>query len=124
MRISDWSSDVCSSDLLFEQRHVDIGFDVALGAGIAVPVPGAAEIAGLFDDANVGDADLVQFRRREKATETAPEHERIDRLVDRVAAKRAIDIQIVDVAAKVDGPLDLLPVSLGVQPTGAFLGIF
>src|SRR3546814_1299015 len=61
---------------LFEQRHVDIGFDVALGAGIAVPVPGAAEIAGLFDDANVGDADLVQFRRREKATETATYHER------------------------------------------------
>src|SRR3546814_8633113 len=57
MRISDWSSDVCSSDL-------------------------------------------------------------------RVADQRAVDIRIVDVAAKVAGHLDILAVSLGVEPLGAFLGIF
>ena len=30
---------------LFEQRQVAVAFDVALGARIAVPVPGAAEVA-------------------------------------------------------------------------------
>src|SRR3546814_19550515 len=78
MRISDWSSDVCSSDL---------------------------------------------FRRREKATETATDHERLDRLVDRVADQRAVDIRIVDGAAKVAGHPDNLAVSLGVEPLGAFHGI-
>ena len=35
---------------LFEQRQVAIALDVALGAGIAVPVPGAAEVAAGLDD--------------------------------------------------------------------------
>src|SRR5437762_4549936 len=42
---------------LFEQRQIHVGFDVTLGAGIAVPVPGPAKIPGLLDDANVRDPD-------------------------------------------------------------------
>jgi len=38
---------------LFEQRQVAIGFDIALRAGIAVPVPGAAEVSAGLDDADV-----------------------------------------------------------------------
>ena len=41
---------------LFEQRHVDERRRVALRAGVAVPVPGAAEVAALLDDAHVVDA--------------------------------------------------------------------
>jgi uncharacterized lipoprotein YbaY len=40
---------------LFEQGHVDHRGSVALRAGIAIPVPGAAEIAALLDDADVRD---------------------------------------------------------------------
>ena len=36
-----------------EERQVDVCLNVALRAGIAIPVPGTAEVAGLFDDANV-----------------------------------------------------------------------
>ena len=43
---------------LFEQREVDVGLDVALGARVPVPVPGAAEVAALLNDAKVVDARL------------------------------------------------------------------
>src|SRR3546814_14221157 len=38
MRISDWSSDVCSSDLLNQQRQLTIGADLAQGvvSGVAM----------------------------------------------------------------------------------------
>ena len=54
---------------LFEQRQVDVGFDVALGAGIAIPIPGAADIAALFDDPNISDAGLAQARAGQQPTE-------------------------------------------------------
>ena len=38
---------------LFEQRQVDVRLDVAHRARVAVPVPGAAEVAALLDDADV-----------------------------------------------------------------------
>ena len=34
----------------FEQGQVTVGFNVALGTGVAVPIPGAAEIAAGFDE--------------------------------------------------------------------------
>ena len=45
---------------LLEQRQVAVRLDVALRAGVAVPVPGAAEVAAGLDDAEVGDALLGQ----------------------------------------------------------------
>src|SRR3712207_8289211 len=43
---------------LLQQRHVNVGFDVAGRARIAVPVPGPAEIPALLYDAQVFDALL------------------------------------------------------------------
>ena len=45
---------------LLEQRQVDVGLDVALRPRVAVPVPGAAEVAALLDDADVVDAGLLE----------------------------------------------------------------
>jgi hypothetical protein len=45
---------------LFEQRHVDERRRVAHGARVPVPVPRAAEVAALLDDANVVDPRLLQ----------------------------------------------------------------
>ena len=56
---------------LFEQRHVDERCGVALRAGVAVPVPGAAEVAALLDDAHVVDAGLLQPRAGDEAGEAA-----------------------------------------------------
>jgi hypothetical protein len=43
---------------LLQEGHGDHGGGVTLGTGIAVPVPGTAEVAALLDDANIGDAGL------------------------------------------------------------------
>ena len=56
---------------LLEQRHVDHRRGVALRAGIAVPVPGAAEIAALLDDAHVLDTGLDQARGGHQPGEAA-----------------------------------------------------
>src|SRR5216683_462283 len=45
---------------LLEQRQIDVGLDIALRARIAVPVPGAAEVAAFLDDADVLEAGLAQ----------------------------------------------------------------
>src|SRR3546814_16682364 len=69
MRISDWSSDVCSSDLLaaFQQRQV--GVDLAEeepGAGIAAHQQGV-----LADPAECGIAGMGFFQRRRTVGEYA-----------------------------------------------------
>src|SRR3546814_2518685 len=71
MRISDWSSDVCSSDLLValavvgrpvpgeERQRVQVARRVDAGTGVAVLQPGAADVVVLVDD-RVADARLVE----------------------------------------------------------------
>ena len=63
---------------LFEQRHVHHRRGVALRAGIAVPVPGAAEVAALLDDAHVGDARLDQPRAGDEPGEPAADERERD----------------------------------------------
>src|SRR5271154_1204115 len=48
-----------------DKRQVAVGFNVALSAGIPVPIPGAAEVAALLDDAQVLDAGFPQTRARQ-----------------------------------------------------------
>ena len=56
---------------LLEQRHVDMRLDIAHRAGVTVPVPRSAEIAGFVDDANIGDAHLMQARAHQQAAESS-----------------------------------------------------
>jgi hypothetical protein len=46
-----------------QKRHIAVRLDVASNAGVAVPVPGATEVAALLDDAEGLDALLHQIRR-------------------------------------------------------------
>src|SRR3546814_16778704 len=55
MRISDWSSDVCSSDL--DSAQVFIAFPAGIGQG---------EIPPLFVTGPNGGGDLVNYRVRER----------------------------------------------------------
>src|SRR3546814_4000331 len=71
MRISDWSSDVCSSDLRGEQR-VDIGLDVAIARRVDV----GRDVAGEqipFVDHRLGEG----LARRQAATRGRSEERRV-----------------------------------------------
>jgi hypothetical protein len=48
---------------LFQQRQVDVTFDVALCTWIPIPIPGASKVAAFLYDANIIDPGFVQARR-------------------------------------------------------------
>ena len=84
---------------LFEQRHVHERRGVALRAGIAVPVPGAAEVAALLDDADVVDAGFLEPGAGDEAGEPAAD----ERERDVVGLRLALDdrrVRVVEVVAR------------------------
>ena len=56
---------------LLQEREVDVRLDVALCSWVPVPVPGAAEVAALLNDAKVVDARLGEPGAGDQAGETA-----------------------------------------------------
>ena len=108
---------------LLEQRQVHIGFDVALGARIAIPVPGPAKIASFFYDANVGDADLLQTGRREQSAKAATDDHRVELFVQRGPGVARIDVGIGVVMLERAGDLPILVVPVGPQALLPFLGV-
>src|SRR3546814_2099827 len=113
MRISDWSSDVCSSDL------VDIGFDVARGTGIAVPIPDAANVTRLVDDPKVVDARLHEFDRGLQAAPAAADDSDFD-ILRNGGARRLRRVWIFAIPRKRATRRDILVHALGAKPLGAF----
>src|SRR3984893_11348690 len=79
---------------LFEQRQVNVGFNVALGARIAVPVPGPAKIAALFDDANVSDPGLLKPGCRKEAAKAPAYDNRLEFFLQRRAREARLDIGV------------------------------
>ena len=63
---------------LLEQRQVTIRFNVALRAGIAVPVPSPAKVGAVLDDANVVQPRLAQSRARDETAPTASDDNDVD----------------------------------------------
>ena len=109
---------------LLEQRHVDHRGRVALGAGIAVPVPGAAEVAALLDDADVRDAGLDQPRAghqpRESAADKGEGH-----MVGLGLPRGERRVGVVQVVREAAFQPQVLAVAVGPQPLvalGAVLG--
>ena len=78
---------------LFEQRQVDVRLDVAHRARVAVPVPGAAEVAALLDDAHVVDAGLAQPRAGQQAAEAAADDHHLDLVGERRAREARRDVR-------------------------------
>ena len=108
---------------LFQQRQVDVAFDVALSAGIAIPVPGASEVAALLDDADILDPGLAQTRRGQEAAEAAADDHHVDRVGEGLAGEAGVDVRIVDIVAEVGGDLDVLVIGLGAQPPVALVAV-
>src|SRR5262249_61979344 len=98
---------------LLEQRQVDVGFDVALRARVAVPVPGAAEVAALFDDAHVVDPGLAQARAREQSAEATADHHHFYIAGDRVAGEARLDVRIIHEVCELARDLDGLSIAIG-----------
>ena len=101
---------------LFQQRQIDVAFDVALSAWIAISVPSASEVAALLDDADVLDPGLAQTRRGQEAAEAATHDHHVDRVGEGLAGEAGVDMRIVDIVAEVGGDLDVLVIGLGAQP--------
>ena len=107
---------------LFEQRHVDHRRGVALRAGVAVPVPGAAEIAAFVDDANVGDAGFDQARRCRQTGETASDKREAD-VIGLGLARHDRQVGVVQVMGEALFDLQVLMVAVGAESLVALLEV-
>ena len=108
---------------LFEQGQIDVGLDVTLGAGVAVPVPGPTKIAGLLDDANIGDAVLLQPRRRQQAAKAAADNHRVEFFLQRGAGEARLDIGVGVIVGVLAGDFLILVVSVRAETPVTLRGI-
>ena len=63
---------------LLQERHVDVGLDVAANPRIPVPVPDASEVGTLLEHADVLDPGLAQPSGRDEPREPAADHGDLD----------------------------------------------
>ncbi len=99
---------------LFEQRQVDVGLDIAGRARIAVPIPGAAEIAALLDNADVLDTSFAQTRAGEQSAEAATDHHDFHVVVQRRPRDR-LHVRIIEVVRELALYLAVLLVAIRAQ---------
>jgi hypothetical protein len=102
---------------LLEHRQVDVRLDVAHDAGVAVPVPGAADAAGLIDDADPLDPRLAQVGAGDDPRDPPAHDHHVDLVGDGVALSHRgervvpepsevlVAGQVPDVGAAGDQPL-------------------
>ena len=109
---------------LFEQRQVAVGFDVAHRAGIAVPVPGAAEVAGALDDADLLEAGFAQAGAHQQAAEAAADDRELDLVEHRLAREARLDVRVFDIAGEFRFHLDILAGAIRAQPAVALGEVF
>ncbi len=115
---------------LLQHREVDGGLDVAHHPWVAVPVPGAADAAGLVEDADPLDAGLAQLSASEDPRDAAAYDHCVDVIGDGrapthgregVLAERGEGLvarQIANVSAPGDQALVALGPVLGVDDLG------
>ena len=108
----------------FQQRQVAVGIVVALDAGIAVPVPDAAEIAGVVDIAEVRDSRNAEVIGGQYPAETPAQDGDVDLLGHRLARRhRLVRVGGVEVV-ELPGNPHILPLSRRVQALVALLPVF
>ena len=90
--------------------------------GIAVPVPGAADVAALLDDADVVDAGLLQPGTGDEPGEPAAD-ERDRHLVGQRVALDARRCRVLEVVGELADGLDVLLVAVGAQPLVTLRGV-
>ena len=103
----------------FEQRHVDECGGVAHGAGVPIPVPGAPEVAALFDDAHVVDARFFEPSAGDEPRETAADEDELDVVGERFSGRNR-HVRVVEVVGEFANRFDVLLVAVGPKPLLSF----
>ena len=80
---------------LFKKGKVGVGLNIAHATGVAVPVPGAAEVAALFHDAEIGDSLVLQVDAREHAGKPATNNDNFSFFNDRITGEVGIGVGIL-----------------------------
>ena len=80
---------------LFEKREVGVGLNVTHATGVTVPVPSAAEVAALFDDAEIGDSLVLEINAGEHAGETAANNDDFGFFNNRIASEVGIGVGVL-----------------------------
>jgi hypothetical protein len=101
---------------LLEERKVDVGLHVAHRPGIPVPVPRAADITRLLDQAQAPVAGLAQARPHEQTAEPAADDGDVDLVEQRVTREARLDVGVVDIVGELGGDLDVLLVAVVTDP--------
>ena len=81
---------------LFEEREIDVRLDVAHRAGIAIPVPRAAEVAALLDQPDVLHAAFAEPCTGEQPAEAASDHDDVGVVGQRLPVECAVDVGVID----------------------------
>ena len=107
---------------LLQERQVDVGLGVALSAGVAIPVPGPADVARLVDEHDPVNAGPLQIHRLQQRRDASPQDHRVDAGLHRLAAAVTFDPRVlaepfesvieVDVLIQTVGPQALAPLLL------------
>ena len=108
---------------LFEQRHIDVGLDVAGDSRVAIPVPGTADVGGLVDQPHILDAELLAPRANQQAAEAGADDRDVHKIGDGVAAEVWVGPRILAELAECAGYLDILRDAVGAQASLAFFGV-
>src|SRR3546814_11924471 len=105
MRISDWSSDVCSSDLVVVTFEVDEGID--LGPRTTAEIAAATLLGGYYlrldgpvTEPHLADLDPDDERRQIPLSRTTPPTSLNDVLEDTPETRSAIDFGLATRAVK------------------------
>ncbi len=109
---------------LLQQRQIDVGLNIALRAGIPVPVPRAAEISAIVDDAYLLKIRFTQTGRSEQAAPAAADNEDVDIVMQRGPRRAGFDFGVVEIVGEVSLNLEILIVAVFPNPPCTFFGVF
>ena len=115
---------LCRRDVtrLLKERKVDHGCGIAHRPGVAVPVPGAADVATSLDDRHVVDPRLLEAGTSHEPGEPSPNDGHGDVLVDGVTR---LDLHVGVIEEVCESPrwFEVLLIAFGAKPLVALKAV-
>ena len=107
-----------------EHRQINVGFDIAGGTRVTIPVPGTAEATAFFDQREVINTRIFKPSRSEHTAKTAADYQHFHLLLNRLSIEAGCYVGIIDIAREISCDLDVLVVAVGSNPLVTLLTIF